>query len=80
MSVKAKPDGYHTVTPYLIVKDAAGAIEFYQKVFGARSFFAWAARTESRACRAQDRRFGGDAGGGAPRMGALSPARSAARR
>lgn len=29
------PDGYHTVTPYLIVADAAGAIEFYKQAFGA---------------------------------------------
>ena len=29
------PRGYHTATPYLIVKDAAGAIEFYKKAFGA---------------------------------------------
>jgi PhnB protein len=35
MSVKAIPDGYHTVTPYLIVKDPAAAIEFYKKAFGA---------------------------------------------
>lgn len=35
MVVKPIPDGYHTVTPYLIVKDAAGAIEFYEKAFGA---------------------------------------------
>jgi PhnB protein len=33
--VKAIPEGYHSVTPYLIVDDAAGAIEFYRKVFGA---------------------------------------------
>lgn len=26
---------YHTVTPYLIVKDAAAAIEFYKAAFGA---------------------------------------------
>jgi PhnB protein len=39
MSVKAQPDGYHTVTPYLIVKDAAGAIDFYRKVFGAQELF-----------------------------------------
>jgi PhnB protein len=34
---KAKPipKGYHTATPYLIVKDAAKAIEFYKKAFGA---------------------------------------------
>jgi PhnB protein len=36
MTVKAQPDGYHAVTPYLIVKDAAGAIDFYEKVFGAK--------------------------------------------
>ena len=29
------PDGYHTATPYLIVDDAARAIEFYKKAFGA---------------------------------------------
>ena len=28
---KAIPDGYHTVTPHLIVSDAAKAIEFYKK-------------------------------------------------
>ena len=33
--VKPIPDGYHTVTPYLIVKGAADAIEFYKKAFGA---------------------------------------------
>ncbi len=27
--------GYHTATPYLIAKDAAAAIEFYKKAFGA---------------------------------------------
>jgi PhnB protein len=35
MPVKPIPDGYHTVTPYLIVKDAARAIEFYKNAFGA---------------------------------------------
>jgi PhnB protein len=29
------PPGYHTVTPYLIIQDAAKAIEFYKKAFGA---------------------------------------------
>jgi len=32
---KPVPDGYHTATPYLIVKGAAQAIEFYKKAFGA---------------------------------------------
>jgi PhnB protein len=36
MAVKPIPDGYHTVTPYLIVKDAARALEFYKKAFGAK--------------------------------------------
>lgn len=27
--------GFHTVTPYLIIKDAARAIDFYKKAFGA---------------------------------------------
>src|SRR6516162_7690011 len=35
MAVKPIPDGYHTVTPYLIVKDSAAAIDFYKKAFGA---------------------------------------------
>jgi PhnB protein len=34
-NVKAQPDSYHTVTPYLIVAGAASAIEFYKKAFGA---------------------------------------------
>ena len=35
MSVKKIPDGYASVTPYLIVRGAASAIEFYKTVFGA---------------------------------------------
>jgi PhnB protein len=37
MTSKAKhiPDGFHTATPYLIIKDAASAMEFYKKAFGA---------------------------------------------
>ena len=33
------PEGYHSVTPYLIVKGAADAIEFYKKAFGATELF-----------------------------------------
>jgi PhnB protein len=36
MAVKPIPDGYHTVTPYLTVDDAAAAIEYYKKAFGAK--------------------------------------------
>ena len=35
MAVKRVPEGYHTLTPHLIMKDAAKAIEFYKKAFGA---------------------------------------------
>lgn len=35
MSVPAIPDGYHSVTPYLIVDGAEEAIRFYEKAFGA---------------------------------------------
>lgn len=34
--VKAIPEGYATVTPSLMVKDAAKAIELYKKAFGAK--------------------------------------------
>jgi PhnB protein len=33
------PEGYNSVTPYLIVDDAAKAIEFYKKAFGAEEKF-----------------------------------------
>ena len=36
MSVKAIPDGYYSLTPYLVCKGAAKAIEFYAKAFGAQ--------------------------------------------
>ena len=34
-AIKPIPDGYRAVTPYLIVADAAAAISFYQRAFGA---------------------------------------------
>jgi PhnB protein len=34
-SVKPVPEGFHTATPTLVVRNAAQAIEFYKKVFGA---------------------------------------------
>src|ERR1043166_2187833 len=39
MSVKPIPEGYHSVTPYLIVRGGADAIEFYKKAFGAVELF-----------------------------------------
>jgi PhnB protein len=35
MATSAIPDGYRSVTPYLIVNGAAAAIEFYKHVFAA---------------------------------------------
>lgn len=37
--VKPIPDGYHTVTPYLVIDGAAAAIEFYKNAFGATELF-----------------------------------------
>jgi PhnB protein len=34
--VQPIPPGYHSVTPYLVVNNAARAIEFYQRAFGAK--------------------------------------------
>lgn len=36
------PEGFHTVTPYMVIKDAPKAIEFYKEAFGAREIFRWA--------------------------------------
>jgi PhnB protein len=33
--IKPIPDGYHTLSAYLIVRGAADALEFYKKAFGA---------------------------------------------
>jgi PhnB protein len=33
------PDGYHTVTPYLILRGAAKALDFYKQAFGAEELF-----------------------------------------
>ncbi len=34
--VKPIPDGYHSITPYVIIDGAARAIEFYKQAFGAK--------------------------------------------
>jgi PhnB protein len=39
MAVKPIPEGYHAVTPYLIVNDASAAIDFYKRAFGATELF-----------------------------------------
>lgn len=35
-NVKPIPDGYHSVQPYLILKNTAAAIDFYKKAFNAK--------------------------------------------
>ena len=35
MPVKPIPQGYHSVTPYLIINGATAALDYYKKVFGA---------------------------------------------
>jgi len=37
--VKPIPEGYHSLTPYLIVNGAADAMEYYKKAFGAVELF-----------------------------------------
>jgi uncharacterized glyoxalase superfamily protein PhnB len=38
-NVNPIPEGFHAVTPHLVIKDAAAAIEFYKKAFGAEETF-----------------------------------------
>lgn len=37
--VKPIPDGYHSLTPYLVMDGAAQALEYYKKAFGATELF-----------------------------------------
>ncbi len=41
MSAKIQPipDGYHSLTPYLYIKGASAAIDFYKKAFDAKDHF-----------------------------------------
>lgn len=38
-NVKAIPEGYHSVTPYLVVDGAAAALDYYKEAFGATELF-----------------------------------------
>ena len=40
-NVKPIPDGYHSVTPYLIIKGAAAAIDYYKKGFRSNGAFSY---------------------------------------
>jgi len=39
MAIPTRPEGYHSVTPYLVCDGAAQAIEFYARAFGATELF-----------------------------------------
>ena len=39
MKTKPIPDGFHTVTPYLVIKGAAPLIEFMKKAFDAKEIY-----------------------------------------
>ena len=39
MAVKSIPEGYHSVTPYLVVRGAEQTIDFLKKAFGAKVAF-----------------------------------------
>ena len=39
MAVKPIPEGYHSLTPYLVMDGAAEALEYYKKAFGATELF-----------------------------------------
>ena len=39
MAAKPIPDGYHTVTPYLYIRNAAGALDYYKRAFNAIETF-----------------------------------------
>jgi PhnB protein len=73
--VKPIPDGYHAVTPYLVIRGAGRALEFYAKAFGAEEVFRMPAPDGS--VMHAEMRFGDSIvmiGEEAPQMGAISPA------
>ena len=39
MAVKPIPEGYHSVTPYLVMKGAGRALDFYKSALGAQELF-----------------------------------------
>lgn len=39
MAVKPIPEGYHSITPYLVLKGASAALDYYRKAFGAQELF-----------------------------------------
>ena len=39
MAVRSIPNGYHTLTPYLMINGAAEALKFYKRAFGAMELY-----------------------------------------
>ena len=69
-----QPKSYHSATPYLIIKGAAAAIDFYKKVFSATEVMRMAgAGRLDHARRDQDRRQHHHARRGETEYGATSP-------
>jgi uncharacterized glyoxalase superfamily protein PhnB len=38
-AVRPIPEGFHTITPHMVVRGVAAAIEFYRKAFGAEELY-----------------------------------------
>ena len=53
--VQPIPAGYHNVTPYLIVRNAAAAIDFYKKALNAVELALSRPRRQDHARRSEDR-------------------------
>jgi uncharacterized glyoxalase superfamily protein PhnB len=52
------PEGFHTVTPYMTIKDASDAIEFYKEAFGGDGDFSLGGPGRARPARGgRDRRL-----------------------
>jgi uncharacterized glyoxalase superfamily protein PhnB len=72
---KPIPDGYHTLTPHLVVNDAPKAIDFYKKAFGAEEITRMTGPDGKSVMHAElkigDSRF--MLAGEFPQMGCLSP-------
>ena len=53
MSVKAVPDGFNTVSVYMIVPNCEKALEFYNKAFGAETIYRMAGPDGKRTMHAE---------------------------
>jgi hypothetical protein len=62
MAAKPRPDGHHSVTPYLVVDGAARVIDFLKQVLNAQEVMRLAAPGVASAMPTAHRRSHGDAG------------------